>query len=83
MGGQTGCLGQFTGMQTGWPLTPGFTHSFLSAALTSAAALGKHICDPEEKALQGEACLINRIVPVCITLPTRVTLDDAARAEAC
>ena len=64
-----------------WTLTPGFTHSFLSAAVTSAGALGKQICDPEEKALQGEACLINRIVPVCLTLPTRVTLDDAARTE--
>lgn len=64
-------------------LTPGFTHSFLSAAVTSTGALGKQICDPEEKALQGEACLINRIVPVCITLSTRVTLDEAARTEAC
>lgn len=64
-----------------WTLTPGFTH-FPSAAVTSAGALGKQICDPEEKALEGEACLINRIVPVCITLPTRVTLGDAARTEA-
>lgn len=64
-----------------WTLTPGFTHSFLLAAMTSAAALGKQICDPEEKALQGEACLNNRIVPVCITLPTGVTLDDVARKE--
>lgn len=65
-----------------WTLTPGFTHSFLSVAVTSAGALGKQTCDPEEKALQGEACLINRIVPVCITLPTRVARDDAARTEA-
>lgn len=42
----------------------GVTHSLLSVAMTSAGALGKQICDPEEKALQGEACLINRIVPV-------------------
>lgn len=61
--------------------TPRFTHSFLSAAMTSAGGPGKQICDLEEKALQGEACLNNRIVPVCITLPTRVTLDDVARKE--
>lgn len=49
--------------------------------MTSAAALGKQICDPEEKALQGEACLINRIVPVWFTLLTGVTLDKAAGTE--
>lgn len=57
------------------------THSFLSAAMTSVGALRKQICDPEEKALQGEACLINRIVPVSFTLLTGVTLDEAARTE--
>lgn len=61
----------------------GVTHSFLSAAVTSAAALGKRICDPEEKALQGEACLINRIVPVWFTLLAGVTLDEAAGTEVC
>lgn len=59
----------------------GVTHSLLSVAMTSAGALGKQICDPEEKALQGEACLINRIVPVWITLFAGVTLDEAARTE--
>lgn len=59
----------------------GVTHSLLSVAVTSAGALGKQICDPEEKALQGEACLINRIVPVWFTLLTGVTLDEAARTE--
>lgn len=49
--------------------------------MTSAGALWKQICDPEEKALQGEACLINRIVPVWFTLLTGVTLDEAARTE--
>lgn len=46
------------------------------------AALGEANCaTPEEKALQGEACLINRIVPVWFTLLGRVTLDGAARTE--
>ncbi|MEQ2179536.1 hypothetical protein GOODEAATRI_026050 [Goodea atripinnis] len=59
----------------------GVTHSLLSVAMTSGGALGKQICDPEENALQGEACLINRIVPVWFTLFTGVTLDEAARTE--
>lgn len=82
------CFSDSTGMKWGsdgsFPTVAahtGVTHSFLSAAMTSAGALGKQICDPEEKALQGEACLINRIVPVWFTLLTGVTLDEAARTE--
>lgn len=44
---------------------------------------GKANCaTPEEKALQGQACLINRIVPVWFTLLGGVTLDGAAGTEA-
>lgn len=61
----------------------GVTHSLPAAPVTSAAALGKRICAPEEKALEGEECLINRIVPVWFTLLARVTLDEAGGTEAC
>lgn len=78
--GSDGCFRLFAGRKLAAAHT-GVTHSLLSVAVTSAGALGKQICDPEEKALQGEACLINRIVPVWFTLLAGVTLDEAARTE--
>lgn len=79
--GQAVSFRLFAGRELAAARAGGVTHSLLSAAVTSAAALGKQICDPEEKALQGEACLINRIVPVWFTLLTGVTLDEAAGTE--
>ncbi|MEQ2305824.1 hypothetical protein AMECASPLE_001894 [Ameca splendens] len=78
--GSDGCFRTFRERKAAQVYT-GVTHSLLSVAVTSGGALGKQICDPEENALQGEACLINRIVPVWFTLFTGVTLDEAARTE--
>lgn len=66
--GSDGCFRLFTGDADCWRLTQGSPILFYQSPWRQPVALGKQICDPEEKALQGEACLINRIVPVWFTL---------------
>lgn len=47
----------------------------------SAVPSGSEFATHRKRALQGEACLINRIVPAGFTLLAGVTLDEGAGAE--
>lgn len=53
----------------------------ISCRDVSPVPSGSKFATQRKRALQGEACLINRIVPVGFTLLAGVTLDEGARAE--